>query len=301
MKENINHFSLADLKRHMGIDDGLNDNVFIHEFSVEDNSRQRPHIPGRADAVGIVICHEGEISITINARDFSLKSGMAAMILPNCFYNVTSTSTPARGSMFAVSSALLKDMHIDIRQAIPFGMHLYHNLCFHLSERHTVLYNRYIEIIRMVSQRSQSHSLPVIQGILASLVAFIHDVMAQEVGNIQGGKAERGNNRNIRLFEEFMRLLTENFHTEHQIGFYADKLCLTPKYLSLLIKQISGHSVSEWIDYCIIMEAKSLLRYSDMSIQQVAYALHFPTPSFFGTYFKRHTGTTPGEFREAGY
>ena len=81
MKENINHFSLADLKRHMGIDDGLNDNVFIHEFSVEDNSRQRPHIPGRADAVGIVICHEGEISITIIAAIPDLSEKSRALIV----------------------------------------------------------------------------------------------------------------------------------------------------------------------------------------------------------------------------
>lgn len=298
MKESINHFSLADVKRHMGIEDGLNDNVFIHDFKVEEPSTNTPHVPGRADAVGIVICHEGEISITINARDFVLQPGSAALILPNCIYDISLASLPARGRIFAVSAALLKDMHIDIRQVIPLGMHMYHNPCFHFSGHNIELYDHYLDIIRMVSQRNNSLNRSVIQGILASLVAFIHEVMAQEVGKTKESKSERGNNRNIHLFEEFMHLLTENFRTEHQIGFYADKLCLTPKYLSLLIKQTSGRSVSEWIDYCIIMEAKSLLRYSDMSIQQIAYTLHFPTPSFFGTYFKRHTGLTPGDFRQ---
>ena len=61
MKENINHFSLADLKRHMGLDDGLNEDVFIHNFKVEEDSKKVPHVPGRADAIGITICHEGEI------------------------------------------------------------------------------------------------------------------------------------------------------------------------------------------------------------------------------------------------
>ena len=298
MKENINHFSLADLKLHMGIEDGLNDNVLIHDFVIGDELPKSPNIPGRADAVGIVICHEGEIAVTINARDFLLQSGMAAMILPNCIYSVEHKGMPARGTIFAVSASLLKDMHIDIRQTIPLGMHLYHNPCFHFSEKNMALNNRYIEMVRMVSQRSENHNLPMIHGILESMLAFVHEVMEQEVGNAKEFKAERGNNRNIRLFDEFMNLLTENFRSEHQIGFYADKLCLTPKYLSLLIKQTSGRSVSDWIDYCIIMEAKSLLRYSDLSIQQVAYNLHFPTPSFFGTYFKRHTGITPGEFRE---
>ena len=56
--------------------------------------------------------------------------------------------------------------------------------------------------------------------------------------------------------------------------------------------------MAQWVDYCIITEAKSLLLYSDLSIQQVAYSLHVPTPSFFGTYLKRKVGMTPGEFRQ---
>ena len=299
MKENINYFSLADLKRHMGLDDGLNENVFIHDFKVDKNSPEVPHVPGRADAIGITICHEGEISITINARNFVLQPGSAAMILPNCIYDVSLCTLPARGTIFAVSASLLRDMHIDIQQMIPLGMHMFHNPCFHLTEKSLELYDRYLDMVRMVSKRDAGYGLPVLQGILASMMAFTHDAMAREVGDAaKEPKSEHGNHRNIRLFEEFMRLLTENFRTEHQIGFYADKLCLTPKYLSLLIKQTSGRSVSDWIDYCIIMEAKSLLRFSDMSIQQVSYTLNFPTPSFFGTYFKRHTGVTPGEFRQ---
>ena len=172
MKESINHFSLADLKRHMGIEDGLNNHVLIHDFAVENNTRKSP-TSGRADAIGIVMCHEGEISATINSRDFLLKSGMAAMILPNCIYDLTPSGTAARGTIFAVSASLLKDMHIDIRQMIPFGMHVYHNPCFHFSEPNMALYNRYIEMMRMVSQRDKSHSLPVVQGLLASMMAFI--------------------------------------------------------------------------------------------------------------------------------
>lgn len=296
MKENTNYFSLADIKRHLKTDEELNDNVLIYDFQIENNRRKAPAIPGRANAVGIVICHEGEISLNINAQDFKLAAGMAAMIMPNCIYNVHSSSTLARGTIFAVSTSLMNEMHIDIQHLVPLGMHMFHNPCFHFSEHNVELFNHYLAMIRLVSKKADNHNARVIQGIVGSMLAFTHEVMEQEVGSTTT-KNKRINNRNMRLFEEFMHLLTENFRKEHQIGFYADKLCLTPKYLSLLIKQTSGRSVSDWIDYCIIMEAKSLLRYSDLSIQQVAYTLHFPTPSFFGTYFKRHVGITPGEFR----
>ena len=298
MNENINYFSLADVKRHMGIEDELNDNILIYDFNVTDSTQRSQYTPGRANAIGIVICHNGEISININAQKFTLTSGMAAMILPGCIYNVDITTMSTQGTIFAVSTDLMKDMHINIEQIVPMGMHLFHNPCFHLSDKDIALYKHYMDMIRKVSHVSHSHSQQMTLGIISSLLAFTSEVMEHEVNSFPAEKSSRHNNRNMRLFEDFMNLLTKHFREEHQIGFYADKLCLTPKYLSLLIKQTSGRSVSDWIDHCMIMEAKTLLRHSDMSIQQIAYTLHFPTPSFFGTYFKRHTGVTPGDFRQ---
>ena len=81
------------------------------------------------------------------------------------------------------------------------------------------------------------------------------------------------------------------------MGFYARQLCITPKYLTTLIKRISGLSVSEWIDNYVIIEAKTLLKYSTMSIQEIAYYLNFPNQSFFGSYFKHNTGMSPSQYK----
>ena len=86
-------------------------------------------------------------------------------------------------------------------------------------------------------------------------------------------------------------------HFSFDIGFYARQLCITPKYLTTLIKRISGQSVSEWIDNYVILEAKTLLKYSTMSIQEIAYYLNFPNQSFFGSYFKRNTGMSPSQYK----
>ena len=82
-------------------------------------------------------------------------------------------------------------------------------------------------------------------------------------------------------------------------SFYASLLHITPKYLTTIIKQVSGRSAAEWIDECVILEAKNLLKYSSMSIQQIAYYLNFPNQSFFGTYFKRRTGMSPTEYKQS--
>ena len=81
------------------------------------------------------------------------------------------------------------------------------------------------------------------------------------------------------------------------MGYYARQLCITPKYLTTLIKRISGKSVSEWIDSYVILEARTLLKYSNMSVQEIAYYLNFPNQSFFGSYFKRNTGMSPSQYK----
>ena len=78
-----------------------------------------------------------------------------------------------------------------------------------------------------------------------------------------------------------------------------DKLCLTPKYLSKLIKQASGRSAPDWIDDFVILEAKNLLKYTDLAIKEIVYKLHFPNQSVFFKFFKAHTGLTPSEYRNA--
>ena len=83
------------------------------------------------------------------------------------------------------------------------------------------------------------------------------------------------------------------------MAFYADKLCLSPKYLSKLIKEVSGKCAPEWIDAYVMLEAKQLLRYSDMAIKEIVYRLHFPNQTVFYKYFKAHSGMTPTEYRNS--
>lgn len=100
------------------------------------------------------------------------------------------------------------------------------------------------------------------------------------------------------LVERFIELVRENYRKERQIGFYADKLCITPKYLSKLVKENTGRSAGEWIENHVILDARAMLQSSDMTIQQIATSLNFPNQSFFGKYFKRATGLSPKQYRQ---
>ena len=96
-----------------------------------------------------------------------------------------------------------------------------------------------------------------------------------------------------------MLLVEESFSKERSVNYYAEKLNITPKHLSAVAKETSGHTAGEWIDSYVILEAKMLLQNSEMSIQEISSRLNFANQSFFGKYFKHHTGVSPKAFRSS--
>ncbi len=99
--------------------------------------------------------------------------------------------------------------------------------------------------------------------------------------------------------EKFMSLVAKNFKTQRDIGFYADKLCVTSKYLSTMLKQETGLTALDWIERYVVLYAKSCLSSTSMSIQEISDELNFPSQSVFGKYFKRVEGVSPKAYRQS--
>jgi len=110
--------------------------------------------------------------------------------------------------------------------------------------------------------------------------------------------ADKEKSKHDMLVDHFLKLVQAHFKEERGVEFYANKLCLTPKYLSKVIKDNSGKSAAEWIDNYVVLEAKALLKSTNMTIQQVSDSLNFPSQSFFGKYFKRLEGVSPKEYKK---
>ena len=100
------------------------------------------------------------------------------------------------------------------------------------------------------------------------------------------------------IFDRFIQLVNQHCRQQHQISYYADRMCLTERYLGTVIRQTSGTTAKEWIDRALITQSKVLLRHSDKSVAQISEDLNFPNPAFFSKYFKRLTAMTPLEYRE---
>lgn len=105
--------------------------------------------------------------------------------------------------------------------------------------------------------------------------------------------------RKEEVFYNFLLMVEDNFQTERSVNYYAERLNITPKHLSAVAKETSGHTAGEWIDSYVVLEAKMLLNNSELSVQEISSRLNFANQSFFGKYFKHHTGMSPRAYRSA--
>ena len=147
--------------------------------------------------------------------------------------------------------------------------------------------------------RQDAFSTEILYSLFRTLAYRVYRVIDSRISRhseeLSGEPTSR--NRNKAYFSAFMEELLKHYMQERSVGFYAERLHLTPKYLTTLLRTTTGRTASEWIDAYVILEAKNLLKYSSMNIQEIAYYLNFPNQSFFGRYFKEHTGMTPSAYR----
>ena len=99
------------------------------------------------------------------------------------------------------------------------------------------------------------------------------------------------------IFTRFIKLVEENYKRERRVGWYAEQLSITPKYLSETVKSVSKNTPNEWIDKYVTLEARVLLKTSTLSIKEISDELNFPNQSFLGKFFKEHVGMSPSAYR----
>lgn len=111
--------------------------------------------------------------------------------------------------------------------------------------------------------------------------------------------SQTGTTRQADLFQRFVALVHEHCTEQREVAFYADRLCISTRYLSTIIRSVAHSTAKEFIDRSVVLEIKMLLGSTELSVQEIAYRLHFPDQSYLGRFFKKHTGVSPTEFRNA--
>ena len=252
--------------------------------------------PSRLNALIIGVGTEGETSLTSNLQEFRLKKDSLFIFSPKHILQVQSNNR-FKAHLIVIAPDFLKRINIDTKRMMPLFLQFGSLPCMELTHAESQSLRSFISMVEQELKGSETDfSSEIIGGLIAATIYKVGDILTHyltehpEVDSPMHNRAEE-------YFKQFTELLGEHYKHERSVGFYARQLCITPKYLTTLIKRISGKSVSEWIDNYVILEAKTLLKYSNMSVQEIAYYLNFPNQSFFGSYFKRNAGMSPSQYK----
>jgi AraC-like DNA-binding protein len=128
--------------------------------------------------------------------------------------------------------------------------------------------------------------------LVAALMHHYDRLFHQQVDNLAATRS-----REQTIFDRFILLVNQHCREQHQISYYAERLCLTERYLGTIVRQTSGTTAKEWIDRALIARIKVELRHTDKSVARISEEMNFPNPFFFSKYFKRLTQQTPAQYR----
>lgn len=294
----INH-----LDKQEGIDYVACKNAaLIHIHSLDKHIGKEMKHPAKMNGFFAMVCTKGSVTLTVHMKDFTLTEN-TILVAP------TSVVTFKRCSdcelyIAAFNSDFTSEMNINLKMIMPIISSLHTQSIVHHIDKaeivqalHRSFDALYTEYTQSVSDEANSSLFKemAIRHMYAGLIYRLCEFIATS-HSIQTDIAPK--DRSGDYFRQLISLLHEHYKTERSVEFYANKMNLTPKHLSRVVRNHSGKSVHQWIDEFVVLEIKNLLKYSDMSIQQISYELNFPNPSFMGQYFKRITGKTPGEYRK---
>lgn len=299
--ENLPLIEIAQMNEEMTGQDSFKNDFSIADVDkssdIYENEKQEYPTPVRLNALLMVLIREGSAKICIDYIPYDIHSNMLLTIMPTHTIQVADTSHDFKGRIMIVSKSFLEECNPGKKGATMLRyMQIRKNPCATIEPEETLHLNAYFDLLRdKIRLKTHLYQKEVIQN---SLIGFF-----LEVGNIFGRKMDRMASttltRKEELFEQFLQLLFEHCREQHVVTFYAEKLFITPQYLSLILKELTGRSANKWIDDALIVEAKTLLKAPQATVQQVADMLHFSDQSTFGKFFKKHMGVSPMEYRKS--
>jgi AraC-like DNA-binding protein len=159
-------------------------------------------------------------------------------------------------------------------------------------ETDSMVFGQYYKLLRDIAHSPHSNFKTEAARHLTLAMFYGYSHLKHQISN-----KNISTSRQEEIYLQFIDLLDNHYSNERQVLFYADRLCITAKHLSQVVKNITGKTALAIIDEYVITEAKALLLSTTMSIQQISDRLNFPSQSVFGKYFKRCTSMTPKECR----
>ena len=284
------------------VTDELSDDIFIAELRYASEMEIIKH-PCRFDGYLAFFCYEGHFDIEVNLRTFQVREGSLFLYTPGNIVRVSDISPKEKKNVkfliIAVSNGLMRMTHFDFNKLYDESLRLLENPCVVIGDEARSICKKYLDLTMEICAMNLPNKRDAVSSLISSIFYLMGALWADKLSEAKQKSEENRSVRSKAILEDFLSLVRDNHNRERGLAFYADKLYLTPKYLSKLVKSASGKSAHEWIDSFVILEAKNMLKYSGMSIKSIVWELNFPNQTTFYRFFKAQTGMTPSEYRKS--
>ncbi len=239
----------------------------------------------------IVLCNGGNGFGAINLHPIHLQKDSLLIALPSQIAESQNMDEDFKGTFLVLSERFLS--RINIGDVYLFHRSVENNPVHQLDERTARTFRSLIDLVHNIMLSGDNSS-----GMeeIFSLISRLFFIMISRIINPSSDAQETGQ-RHGEVMLQFLQLLRRHYREHREVGFYADKMNITAKYMTTLVKKASGKSAIQWIEDYVILEAKAQLSSTVNTVQQIAFDLNFPSQSLFGRYFKRAVGMSPSDYR----
>lgn len=248
-----------------------------------------PHL---LEGIAIAICKRGKGMIKINLQEYSIETNSILILLPNSIIQVLEQNENLQLEFLFFSFDFVSDLKLIVEKEFLNTITQISYLKLSQEVIDELLEFHYF-IVKQCKESTNPYREKIVKILLQALIYKILQLYEDSTIGTDNGIL----NRQQEILQQFIKLLYQHHQKERNSLFYANKMYLTTKYLSKVIKGMSGKSISIWINEMVIMSAKALLKSSKMTITEISEELNFASPSLFCRYFKKDTGLTPIQYR----
>ncbi len=250
------------------------------------------HLIKVADPV-LIFCTNGNAQATVNLKEYKMEKNTLLFFFPGSIVSFFESTSDFKCTYFVCADEILREA--SFRFDHSFFASLRENPLVRPASQYLFAIQSFFHYMTYLNEdKEHSFRLQILKN---ALQCFLMDLCDKAHKGEISNNLWNANRKEV-IFNRFMELVHTHYIEEREVAYYADKLCISPRYLSSVVRSVrSDVTPKAIIDSFVVLEIKALLQSTNLSIQEIADRLHFPDQSFFGRYFKKHTGLMPSRYR----
>ena len=256
-----------------------------------DNSKEYSREPFISDVTTAIIIMQGWSVISVNMKEYPVEAPCIIIILKDRIVRSIDSSEDISGFALTMSERLLMPMFSDISFSSELWGGIFQNPVIRIDDVRPI-YSYKENLERFLASERCEFKMEAVRHL--TLALFYGCMLATHKESLPESKT-----RNENILGSFLKLVESEYRERRNVIWYADRMCISPKYLSMAVKEASGKTPLDWIEEYCISAAKSMLSSTKMSIDEISIELNFASQSLFAKFFKRVAGCSPRDYRKS--